>query len=403
MASSAARALPSWLIVLMAAACGLSVANLYYAQPLAGPISRALGMAPAATGLVVTLTQVGYGLGLLLLVPLGDLIENRGLIFWTALAAAAALVVASFAPTAPLFLIAALMIGVFGVAAQMLVPVAAHLASDEARGRVVGEVMSGLLAGILLSRPAASLIADHLGWRAVFQIAAGLTVAMALVLRRFLPQRQPQADHTYLSLLASMSELFRGTPILRRRAAYQTFMFAAFSLFWTVVPLWLAGPTYGFNQTQIALFALAGATGALIAPVAGRIADRGWTRPASGAAFVAAALCFVLCWVGRHHALWALVGAGLLLDLGVQASQVLGQRAIYSLGAAERSRLNSLYVSIFFVGGATGSGAGAAIYAWGGWVAASGLGLGFCVVALLIYTTEFFGPSVAPTAASVSA
>ncbi len=389
--SSAAKPLSSSLIVLMAVACGLSVANLYYCQPLAGPIASALGMSKASTGLVVTLTQIGYGLGMLVLVPLGDLVENRRLIVITALGGACALIVAAFAPSALPFLAASLLVGLGSVAAQMLVPVASHMAPEASRGRVVGDVMSGLIAGILLARPAASLIADHLGWRAVFMIAAGIMVALSLTIWRRLPRREPVAGHTYAELIGSMWPLLRDTPVLQRRTLYQTCMFAAFSLFWTTSPLVLAGPAYRLSQTGIALFALAGATGALIAPVAGRIADRGWTRPATGMAFASASLCFVLCWVGRAHALWALVLAGLFLDLGVQMCQVLSQRAIYQTAAHARSRINGIYVSLYFVGGAIGSAAGGAAFAWGGWTAAAGLGLGFCGLALAIYSTEFFG------------
>ncbi|MGC1303501.1 MAG: MFS transporter, partial [Caulobacteraceae bacterium] len=276
------RPLSRGLIVFMALACGLSVANLYYAQPLAGPISQSLGMSHAATGLVVTLTQAGYGLGLAFLVPLGDLVENRRLIVITALCGTVALALAALSPSAGLFLAASFLVGLGSVAAQMLVPVAAHMAPPEARGRVVGDVMSGLITGILLSRPAASLMADHFGWRPVFYISAAAMLVLSVAMMRLLPRRAPEADHTYPELIASMGTLLVETPILRRRAFYQACMFGAFSLFWTTVPLMLAGPLYRLSQTQIALFALAGATGALIAPVAGRLADRGLTRPASG-------------------------------------------------------------------------------------------------------------------------
>ncbi len=392
------RAPSRGLIIFMALACGLTVANLYYAQPLAGPISQALGMGRAATGLVVTLTQIGYGLGLVFVVPLGDLVENRRLIAITALCGAAALALAGMSPSAGPFLGAMFLVGLGSVAAQMLVPVAAHLAPAAARGRVVGDVMSGLITGILLSRPAASLLADHFGWRAVFFISAAAMLVLAAAMVRILPRRDPDADHSYLELIASMKALLVETPILRRRAFYQACMFGAFSLFWTTAPLILAGPTYHLSQTQIALFALAGATGALIAPVAGRMADRGWTRPATGVAFLAAALCFVLCWIGRGGGLglWALVGAGLLLDLGVQTSQVLGQREIYSLAAHARSRLNGLYVALFFIGGAIGSGVGGAVYAWVGWGGVVALGFLFCVMALALYVTEFTGRAPQP-------
>jgi predicted MFS family arabinose efflux permease len=395
---SAERAPSRGLIAFMALACGLTVANLYYAQPLAGPISQALGMGRAATGLIVTLTQIGYGLGLVFLAPLGDLVENRRLIMITALCGSAAMALAGVSPSAGPFLGAMFLVGLGSVAAQMLVPVAAHLAPAEARGRVVGDVMSGLITGILLSRPLASVLADHFGWRAVFFVSSGAMLVLTAAMVRILPHRDPDADHSYGELIGSMKTLLLETPILRRRAFYQGCMFGAFSLFWTTAPLILASPVYHLNQTQIALFALAGATGALIAPVAGRMADRGWTRPATGVAFLAAALCFVLCWIGRGGGLglWALVGAGLLLDLGVQTSQVLGQREIYSLAAHARSRLNGIYVALFFIGGAIGSGVGGALYAWTGWGGVVALGLLFCALAFGLYVTEFTGRSPQP-------
>ena len=376
----------------MAVACGLSVAGLYYAQPLAGPIGLQLGLNQAAVGLVVTLAQLGYVAGLVLIVPLGDLVENRRLIVITVAGGAVALGLAAFAPNAPVFLVASLLVGVGSVSAQMLVPVAVHLAPANGRGRVVGEVMSGLLAGILLSRPAASLIDAAFGWRAVFAAAAVAMLAMAGVLLRWLPQRRPEVDHRYGQLLFSMAGLLKRTPVLQRRAAYQACMFGAFSTFWTTAPLLLAGHSYHYGQTIIALFAIAGASGALIAPVAGRLADRGLTRPATGFAFAAVALCCVLsAFAGVRGRLWLLVLAALLLDLGVQTSQVVGQRAIYSHAREALSRLNGLYIALLFLGGAIGSAAGAALYAFGGWSAANALVGGFCLLAFGLYATEFIG------------
>ena len=381
---------PRGLIALMAVACGLSVAGLYYAQPLAGPIGRSLGLGRGAVGLTVTLAQLGYVAGLILVVPLGDLMENRRLIVLTVLGGAAALALAALAPDAPVFLLASLLVGLGSVAAQMLVPVAAHLAPPAERGRVVGEVMSGLLAGILLSRPAASLIDVAFGWRAVFAAAAAAMLVLAGVLHRRLPRRCPEADHGYRQLLSSMAGLLQNTPVLQRRAAYQACMFGAFSAFWTTAPLLLAGPAYRYGQSVIAAFALAGASGALIAPLAGRLADRGLTRPVTGLAFAAVALCAILsALAGVAGRLWLLVLAALLLDLGVQTSQVVGQRAIYSHAREALSRLNGLYIALLFLGGAVGSAAGAALYALGGWPAADALVATFCLLAFGLYATEF--------------
>ncbi|QCG92427.1 MFS transporter [Azospirillum sp. TSA2s] len=383
-------ALSRSLVLLMALACGVVVANIYYAQPLVGLIGPAVGLSPETASLVVTLTQVGYGAGLVLLVPLGDLLENRRLVVVTLCSTVLALLVAAVAPTASLFLTAAFLIGVTSVAVQMLVPLAAHMAPEASRGQVVGNVMSGLLLGILLARPVSSLIADSLGWRAVFGLSAVVMVGFALLLWRVLPQRRPKGQSSYGALLGSLGRLLVRTPVLQRRTVYQTMMFAAFSLYWTSVPLLLMGAPFHLSQRGIALFALSGAAGALVAPIAGRIADRGWTRPATGFALAIAALSFFVARAGEGS-IALLVLAGLLLDMGVQMNMVLGQRAIYSLGAETRSRMNAIYMAIFFLGGAAGSALAGYAFAVGGWAPVTWIGFAFPAVGLLFYLTEFRG------------
>ncbi|MBB3607521.1 MFS transporter [Rhizobium sp. BK602] len=376
---------------MFAAACGLVAANLYYGQPLAGPISQALGFTPAATGLIVTLTQIGYGLGLLLIVPLGDLLENRRLVLTLVALAAVALVGAAFAWSPSLFLLASLCIGLASVAVQVLVPFAAHMAPDASRGAVVGNVMSGLLVGIMLARPAASFLSELLSWHAVYLISAGLMIGLIVILRLVLPTRVPHTKLHYGQLLSSMGHLALHTPVLQRRALYQACMFGAFSLFWTTTPLLLASPAFGLTQNGIALFALAGAAGAIASPIAGRVADRGWTKLATAFALVIAIVAFLIGHFsggGSLLALLTLTLAGILLDFGVQTNLVLGQRAIFALSAEHRSRLNGLYMATFFAGGAIGSALGGWAYATGGWNLASWIGVAFPVVALLIFLTE---------------
>ncbi len=391
-------ALSRSLVMLMALACGVVVANIYYAQPLVGLIGPAVGLSPETASLVVTLTQVGYGAGLVLLVPLGDLLENRRLVVATLCSTVAALLVAAVAPTASLFLAAAFLIGVTSVAVQMLVPLAAHMAPEDSRGQVVGNVMSGLLLGILLARPVSSLIADSFGWRAVFGLSAVAMVGFAVLLWRVLPQRRPNGQSSYGALIGSLGRLLVRTPVLQRRTVYQTMMFASFSLYWTSVPLLLAGAPFHLSQRGIALFALSGAAGALVAPLAGRIADRGWTRPATGFALAMAALSFFVARAGvgaGEGSIALLVLAGLLLDMGVQMNMVLGQRAIYSLGAETRSRMNAIYMAIFFLGGAAGSALAGYAFAIGGWEPVTWIGFAFPAIGLLFYLTEFRGRSAA--------
>ncbi|QND54301.1 MFS transporter [Phyllobacterium sp. 628] len=380
-----------WLTLLLATACGLIAANLYYGQPLAGPISAELGMSPAAAGLIVTLTQIGYGLGLLLIVPLGDLFENRRLILTVILAAAAALLVAGLVTHPAPFLAAALFIGLGSVAVQILVPYAAHMAPEHARGQVVGNVISGLMLGIMLARPVSSLIAQVSSWHVVFFLSAAVMIALMVVLALTLPKRVPVTKLTYGDLLSSMGRLAVSTPILQRRALYQACMFGAFSVFWTTTPLLLAGPEFGLSQAGIALFALAGVAGAIAAPIAGRMADRGLTRPATAFAMLLVAASFLMTHLAPHGsalALGLLTAAAILLDFGVTTNLVLGQRAIFSLGSEYRSRLNGLYMATFFTGGAIGSAVGGWAFAHGGWWLTSWLGFALPALGLLYFITE---------------
>jgi len=379
------------MVWLMASATGLIVASLYYAQPLVGPISRATGLDAGAAGLIVTLTQLGYCLGMLFIVPLGDLFENRRMIVTALCVSAVALLAAAFSTSAAVFLAACFCIGLGSTAAQIIVPFAAHLSRPETRGQTVGTVVSGLLLGIMLARPVSSLVTDALGWHAIFILSAIWTAALALLLKVRLPLREPEHTSTYAALLGSMWHLLKTTPILRRRAAYQFCMFGAFSLFWTSVPLVLASDAFGLSQTGIAMFALAGIAGAIVSPIAGRRADQGKSRSTTAMALIAGVLAFgvpLLVHGERTFALGLLVVASIVLDAGVSGSLVVGQRAIYSLGADVRSRLNGLYMSIFFMGGALGSMLGGWMYAHHGWQGVLMTGLVFPATGLAVFLTE---------------
>ena len=229
-----------WLVLLLAVSCGLIVANIYYAQPLVGPISLALGMPAQTAGLVVTLTQVGYGLGLLLVIPLADYVENRRRVLCAVAVSALSMLAAACSTSAPVFLACALLTGISSVAVQVLVLYAAHMAHDGIRGRVVGTVMSGLMLGIMLARPVSSLIADLASWNTVYLGSALTMVLLLVVLRGTLPQRQPHSAIGYRALMASMVQLAAHSVVLRRRGLYHACLFASFSLFWTVIPLHLA-------------------------------------------------------------------------------------------------------------------------------------------------------------------
>lgn len=390
-------ATPAWTFALLAFACGAVVANIYYAQPLIGLIAADTGLSVAAAGFLVTLTQIGYGLGLLFIVPLGDLLAPAKLIASLMVLIVLALVNAALSTTAQQFMVSSFLVGVSCCVAQVLVPFGAQLAPPAARGKAVGQIMSGLLFGILLARPVSSLLASWFGWHAVFWVSAVVIGVLALVLYRLLPHSRTAAPNTapqgsawrkYTALLGSLWPLLQGTPLLQRRAAYQAGMFGAFSLFWTTVPLLLMSPVYGYTQRGVALFALMGAGGALVAPWAGRMADKGWTRRLTGGALVSGVLAWLvglLATPGGPVALAALLLAALVLDMAVAITLITGQRGIYALGDAIRSRLNALFMALFFVGGALGSALGAWAWAQGGWPQVSWVGLAFPAAALVVY------------------
>lgn len=270
------------LVAVLAVACGLAVANNYYAQPLLDTIARQFGVSTGTAGLVVTLTQVGYAAGLVFLVPLGDLLERRRLVVTVLAGTALALGAAAAAPSIAVLAATATLFGCTSVVAQILVPFAATLAADEERGAVVGAVMSGLLLGVLLARTVAGLVAEAVGWRSVYLVAALLMVGLAVVLRRELPRHRVETRLSYGGLLASVLRLVRAEPVLRLRSAYGALGFAAFSVLWTSIAFLLARPPFHYGEAQIGLFGLAGAAGAAANSVAGRLSDRGWTRPATG-------------------------------------------------------------------------------------------------------------------------
>ncbi|MFB7272040.1 MFS transporter [Streptomyces sp. NPDC056244] len=379
--------MPGWLVALLAVATGMTVANLYYAQPLLSSLSGVFHTSTATTGALITLTQVGYVIGMLFLVPLGDRLEKRNLIAVLLAITTLALVAAGLATSFPMLLIASLVSGATSVVAQILVPFAAGLAPDHARGRIVGRVMSGLLTGILLSRTLSSLVSDLTDWRVVFLGSAGLMALLAVALRVALPRQAPTTTIPYHHVLRSTVRLVRTHPALLRRGLYQAAMFGAFSAFWTTVSFVLTGPRFHYSEIGVGVFALVGAAGAVIAPFAGRWADRGLVRPMTGAAFAVAALAFALAGFGGHSIVLIALAA-VLIDMAVQTALVLGQHTVYQLDPAARARLNSAFIAMFFVGGAIGSQLGSVLYHAGGWTAVTGLGAALPLVALLYWTTE---------------
>lgn len=381
----------SHLSLLLGLSCGLIVANIYYSQPLISPISAYLNISTSTGSLIVTLNQLGYGLGLLFLVPLADIVSNKRLISILLIITAIALLGMVTTPFISILIISALLIGIGASSVQILVPYAAHMAPENIRGQVVGNVMSGLMAGIMLARPFASVLAQFFMWQMVFYVSAILMILILLLLAIKLPQRTPATKTNYFSLLASMGKIWKNTPMLRRRSLYHFFLFAAFSLFWTTIPLLLSSSTYNFNQGEIALFSFAGAAGVIAAPIAGKVADRGFIWGATITSMILVALCFIIPYFapfGSKMSIVFFIVAAILLDFGVTTNLVVGQRVIYSLAPELRSRLNGIYMVVFFMGGAFGSAVGGHAYSYGGWTLSATTGLVLPIIAIVYFMTE---------------
>lgn len=371
-----------------AVACGLLAANLYYAQPLVAAIGADLRVSESTLGLIVTVTQIGYCLGLLFIVPLADRLENRRLVCAMVAVAALAMGCAGLSHGAASFMIAVTVAGLASVGAQILVPMAAHLAPEGRQGRVIGTVMAGLLTGIMLARPASSALAALGDWRLAFLVPAGLLAILAVLLWFMLPQHRGAGRDDYRAILRSMAAILREEPVLRRRAFYQACLFCAFNLFWTAGPLMLQR-RFGLDHEEVALFALAGAGGALVAPVAGRMADRGLTRRGSAIAMAMLALSFAATvpalLIGSILMLAALA---IVLDAATQGNQVLSQNVVYALRPQARGRINAVYMTLMFIGGALGSAMAPLLYVSGGWTACASAGTALALLALAVFATE---------------
>ena len=375
------------LVYVMAVASGVAVANLYYAQPLLHTLAQSFGTSEGTTGLIVTMTQLGYLIGLALIVPLGDLLERRRLITVVSIGTAVALAGAAISPGIGSFLLACFSIGLTAVVAQVLVPFAATLAADEQRGAVIGRVMAGLLLGILLARTVSGFIADVFGWRAVFGLAAVSMIVQSAMLWRMLPQSRGETRMSYSALIGSVIRLFRDEPLLIRRIVYGALGFAAFSVFWTALAFLLARPPYGYNDSVIGLFGLVGAAGALSASFAGHIHDHGGTRLATGILIALVILVFAIMGVFGTHLAAIIVGV-VLLDIGQQGTHILNQSVIYTLNPEARSRITTAYMTCFFFGGVIGSASSGYVFELEGWQGVAWLGGIFGGVSFLYWLTE---------------
>ncbi|WP_371318237.1 MFS transporter [Paenibacillus elgii] len=371
--------------LLFAIACGLAVANVYYAQPLLDAMASELGIDRAAVGIVITATQIFYALGLLMLVPLGDLVNRRKLIVGQMLLSVLALIAVGTASTAAVLLAGMGAVGLLAVVTQTLVAYASTLAAPAERGRVVGFVTSGVVIGILLARTIAGTLTDLAGWRSVYFVSAGLTVLMAGLLFRVLPREDHgKVPMTYPHLLRSVFALFVQEPVLRIRGILALLIFASFSVLWTSLVLPLSSPPLSLSHTAIGSFGLVGVAGALAAARAGRLADRGSGQRTTGIALT----LLLVSWLPirmTESSLWALIAGVVLLDLAVQAVHVTNQSMIYNVRPEARSRLAGAYMIFYSIGSAVGSISSTLMYARAGWTGVCLLGAAISGLALLFW------------------
>ncbi|HDR2662494.1 TPA: MFS transporter [Enterobacter asburiae] len=372
------------LILLMSVATGLAVASNYYAQPLLDTIARAFNLSASSAGFIVTAAQLGYAAGLLFLVPLGDMFERRMLIVSMTLLAACGMLITASSQSLTMMIVGTALTGLFSVVAQILVPLAATLASPEKRGKVVGTIMSGLLLGILLARTVAGLLASLGGWRTVYWVASVLMVIMALALWRGLPKVKQENHLNYPQLLASVFSLFTQDKLLRTRALLGCFTFANFSILWTSMAFLLAAPPFNYSEGVIGLFGLAGAAGALGARPAGGLADKGKSHLTTSAGLVLLLLSWAAIWYG-HISVLALIVGILVLDLTVQGVHITNQTVIYRVKPEARNRLTAGYMTSYFIGGAAGSLISASAWQHAGWSGVCAIGAIVATLNLLVW------------------
>ncbi|WP_244134580.1 MFS transporter [Burkholderia gladioli] len=376
------------LVLLLAAAAGLGVAPLYYSQPMLGVLGPDIGASARMVGLVPTLTQLGYAIGILLLAPLGDRFDRRRVILVKAGVLVAALLLAAISPSIGFLLAASFAVGLAATLAQDVVPAAATLAPDAHRGKVVGTVMTGLLLGILLSRVVAGVVAGSLGWRATFVIAAASVAAIGLAAARGLPSFRPTTRMPYRELIASLGGLWRRHPALRRAAFAQGILALGFSAFWTTLAVMLHGAPFHLGSAVAGAFGLAGAAGALAAPLAGRLADRRGPEFVTRLGIAIATVSFAAMWlapwlsVSAQLALIALATVG--FDLGFQSTLIAHQTIVYGIDPASRSRLNAVLFVGMFIGMSTGAAIGTLLFAQWGWTAVVAMAVLSSIGALLV-------------------
>ncbi len=366
----------------MAVATGLIVANLYYCQPLIVLIANEFNIPNADAGTITYLTQAGYAIGLFFMVPLGDKIERKSQILITTFASVITLIIAATAQSFLILEIASLLIGITSIVPQLILPLAASLCEPEQRGKVVGTIMSGLLVGILLSRTLSGFIGEVLGWRAMFWIASGLCLLLFFIIKKQFPYNKPVFKGSYGQLISSLFSLIKEQPLLREATLINVFCFAQFGAFWTTMVLLLSADPFSFNSATIGLFGIVGASGALAAPLVGKLGDKGGSRIAVGYGCAFIALSFLIFYFSGQSVIGIIVGI-VLIDIGLQGVHISNQTRVYSILPEARNRMNTVFMSFSFLGTAAGSAYGLFLWELGGWRAVT---LGCLFLSALAFT-----------------
>ncbi|WP_026881979.1 MFS transporter [Clostridium akagii] len=376
--------LSHFLIVLMSIACAASAANLYYSQPLLEQISRFFNVSSSMIGIAAMLIQIGYAIGLVFLVPLGDIKERRRLIMIMLFCSAIALLSLSISFNIWWLVLSSLLVGLTSITPMLIVTLAAHLAKPAERGKVIGSVMSGLLIGILLSRVFSGIIGSILGWQIVYRIAAGMMILLILAFKLWFPKSVPDSSMSYKKLIKSLIGLLINQPILMEASLIGAMMFGTFSIFWTTLSFLLRSSAYNLGAQAAGLFGLAGIVGALAASVVGRVADKRSPRFTLTIAIIFSFLSYI-CFLIFGYQMWGLIIGVILLDLGIQSGQISNQASINTLDPVARSRNNAVYMTFYFLGGALGSFLGTFFWGMFGWIGVCSVGMTFQIIAASIH------------------
>jgi predicted MFS family arabinose efflux permease len=382
----------AWLMPFLGFACCIGVSSIYFNQPLLLEMAKTFHVTVAHIGVVATATQVGYACGLLFLVPLGDVLERRALMMRMYAIVAVALFGVAFAPNFTMLLVASVLVGLFASVTHVALPIAPSLVSDAKRGRAIGTVMTGLLLGILLARTFAGWVSDLSRWQVVYITAGIVSAAFVPLLWRVMPRLEPTAPVGYTEALRSLWTLFRTQPLLRESSFVGGLVFASFSTFWTTLVFLLGSKHYGLGPGWAGSFGILGASGALVAPIAGRITDKRGSRYVVGIGLSVLAFSYFLLWGCGYH-MAGLIAGVVLLDAGSQAAQIANQTRIFGIDPGARSRLNTVYMVIYFSGAAIGSATGALAWLHFEWTGVCVLSLGYISLAALVHLLSPKTPS----------